>query len=436
MNQRMHFGGWTRVAALAAATALTACSSGDNGLAAGRATNSSESVVTTPSRPATSADSTDTSAPDTQVTETPTTDTEASDTSAVPASSPDTSTDSSAVGPDSTGPAGGPAQRPEGTWTLILRSEIADPPYDSFTPGHPLLYQWKLEPTCDGGACDIDVEGGENGFLPEGLPQPTNVLAAPFTLELQADGTYTGSSTFDDQPCTSSEGDSLDNGMSLTFEYTFSFKPAHDNEAPTLYGTRTNNAKPTATGLAAGCIEYHDTESIVGQPLDYWSTVDPSSLTFGTYTWGGLVSSADSYFLDNVAAVGDYRTFNSELTLSPTCTDPCTFDASGVVPAFPDQTGTFTAQENRLDSANEWHDTCVKNGTSDVIVQDGFVDQDEIQLKPAIIVGGEVLAMVGTFKKHSTPTDAAAAASSVDCALAFEEYAAFASTTKPYFTGL
>jgi hypothetical protein len=128
--------------------------------------------------------------------------------------------------------------------------------------------------------------------------------------------------------------------------------------------------------------------------------------------------------------------------MQSTCVDdPCAIPATGVAPGYGDKRGTFhwdaaNWDDGVLRSEIDYEDTCVKNGTDEVLVQHGFDVVAKIALSPVVIVDGEVLAWKGTFSSVGTPTAEATAASAEDCFRFYESEAAAASTTQPYFHGL
>ena len=343
-------------------------------------------------------------------------------------------TDTSATdAPTTAVPLGSPDERPEGEYVVIKRLETPDPPYDGFVPGQPDVRNWKIHPKCDSGTCDLEVGPGADGLMPEGSPPPAHGESA-FALALQPDGSYFGSADFPDVSCDGSSG-TVAHGALFQFTYQLTYTPPSGGEAPRLTGTVLDTQVPNDVGKTAGCIEYHDSESLIAQPRGIWDRVDPAQLRFGTYDWGGRVTAADDYYLANTAKVGDYRVFNSRLAMQSTCTEPCSLHTTGVAPSLPGIAADFTWDSLAMVGFQSFQNTCNMNGTDTVLFDPGYDETSQVRLTPVIIVDGEVLAWIGVLSLQGTPLPAAAAGSPTDCFPTNEQYYAIAATAKPNFGG-
>ena len=339
--------------------------------------------------------------------------------------------------PVDTPPLADASDRPEGTWTFVRRLEEANPPYTDFIAGQPDAEQWVISPQCETGPCDLQVSPGDNGYLPAGWPSKADDGARVFTLQLQTDGSYDGVDTVGTTSCVGSDGSSVDQAAERSRGYHLVFVAVDGVEAPRLEGKLTVNQLPNPAGTAAGCVEFHDVQSLIAQPLDQWTNVDPTTLTFGTYDWGGRVVGADQYYLDHRAGIGDFVHFNSFIGMDAGCAGgPCTVDATGAAPANNKEPSTFSWQDGAAVTSVTYEDQCVANDGSGLLADHGYDVVANTALRPVIIVGGEVLAWVGTFSSVSTPTPDAAASWPDDCTPGNESVAVAASTTQPYFHGL
>ncbi|MCU1397570.1 MAG: hypothetical protein JWN62_679 [Acidimicrobiales bacterium] len=332
----------------------------------------------------------------------------------------------------------GNSEHPDGTWTFIRRLEEANPPYTDFLAGQPDAQQWVFNPQCDGNQCDLKVYPGDNGYLPAGWPAKADDGARVFTLQLQHDGSYKGTDTVDGlTSCNGSDGTAVEHAAQRSYDYHLIYFAADGAEASHIEGKLTVNEVPNAAGTAAGCIEFHDVQGLFAQPLNQWADVDPATLTFGRYDWGGRVVDADQYYLDHTARVGEFVHFNSFIDMDAACTgDPCSVGATGAAPAYGKEASTFTWKDGEFATTVTYQDTCVANDGGALLTEHGYDVVAKTVVRPVIIVHGEVLAWVGTFSSVSTPTPQAAASWPSDCIAGHESEAIAASTTQPYFNGL
>ncbi|MCU1389271.1 MAG: hypothetical protein JWL72_2609 [Ilumatobacteraceae bacterium] len=322
----------------------------------------------------------------------------------------------------------------QGTFIVFRRLETANPPFDEFVPGQPDAQQWVLQPQCSSGPCDVDVRPGDNGYVPDGWPD-TDDEKRPFTLAMQPDRSYTAHDVVNSHNCSGTDGD-VPEGAERSYDYQLTFVPSDDGSVSHLEGGLTVNQVPTAAGIAAGCIEFHDTQSLYAVKAAPW-TGSIAQLHFGTYDIGGLVVDGDAYNLAHTGKVGSFVHLNSPLKMDDSCTgDPCEISATGVVPAYGNISGTFTWVDGELVATTKAEDTCVSNETKKVIVQHGYDEVVTFHLTPVVTLGPDVIAWLGTYSEVSTPTAEAVAASAADCTPGFRSLAIAATTTKPYFDGL
>ena len=322
----------------------------------------------------------------------------------------------------------------QGAFIVFRRLETSNPPFDAFVPGQPDAQQWVLQPQCSSGPCDVGVRPGDNGYVPAGWPD-TDDEKRPFTLAVQPDGSYTAHDVVNSHRCSGANGD-VPEGAERSYDYHLTFVPPDDGSVGHLKGVLTVNQVPTAAGIAAGCIEFHDTQSLYAVRAAPW-TGSIAQVHFGTYDIGGLVVDGDAYNLAHTGKVGDFVHLNSPLKMDDSCVgDPCAISATGVVPAYGNISGTFTWVDGELVATTKSEDTCVNNKTKEVIVQHGYDEVATFHLTPVVVVGQDVIAWLGTYSEVSTPTAEAMAASVGDCTPGFRSMAIAATTTKPYFEGL
>lgn len=328
------------------------------------------------------------------------------------------------------------ANQLDGSWTFINRLEAVDPTYEGFSPGLPYVRQWEIRSLCDVGPCDLEVELGAMGNAADTVGSTEE--STTFVLELQDDQSFVGRDQVANPTCVGADGSNVVDGGQRLVRYALTFVPASGIEAPRVEGSVTDVQLPNAKGLAAGCIEFHDTEAVIGQPTDHWNGVDLTSLTLGTYEWGGWVLDADQYYRDHHGDLGEYSVIYSDLEIESGCADQAcsAVAAHGVVLGRADLTERLAWDGEQVTVRAASQSDCLKNESDEVITANGYDEVTELALTPAIIVDGEVLAWSGIYTYVATPTAEAVAASTEDCAPAHLELEVAASTTQPSFAGL
>lgn len=346
-------------------------------------------------------------------------------------------TDAPATDPPATdaSPASSPADRPEGTWLTIRRHEIAEPKYDGFKQGHPFAREWELVPTCESGPCDVELRPGADGdYAPPGFPtDPEAEQSEPGMLELQEDGSYALDETETDTWCFDLDGMQVERAATFVRQIDLTFVPASGSEPALLQGTLADAQVLNDKGRERGCTEYADAYNLVGQPADAWNDADYSEFSFGSYTWGGTVIDGDERYLESTPKYSEL-VFDNPLELESRCPDAAACEIDFILGGTANTTTTLMPDGSTLGGATllSFGD-CVKNETDIVVAEDGYSSTETNELRPAVVVDGEVLAMIGTHEYEATPTEAAVAASEVDCYPEFSEFATVVVIDQPNF---
>lgn len=318
---------------------------------------------------------------------------------------------------------------------MINRLELTEPEYEGFKQGHPYAREYELVPTCESGPCDVELRPGADGNInPPGFPaDPEFEQPEPGMLELQEDGTYLYEYSDADTWCSDLEGNRIEQAADFARLIDLTFTPASGSEPALLEGTRADALQVNDKGRKSGCEGYSDGFNIVGQPADAWNDADYSAFSFGSYTWGGTVIDGDERSLEGRPKYSEV-VFDNPLDLEARCPDAADCEIDVIVGGTVNSTTTLTPDGPTLGGATllDFGD-CVKNGTDIVVAENGYSSTETNELRPAVVVNGEVLAMIGTHRYEATPTDEAVAASEVDCYPEFTEFATVVVSDQPNF---
>jgi len=187
------------------------------------------------------------------------------------------------------------AQRPEGPWTLVSwitkRSDIDAPPKQA------VVVQTKVKPGCATGPCDLTVEpdGIDGSFRPAGYAalSAKDDTKDPYTLTWDAKSkSYTYTSEPSVSSCTVAGGKVIPDGYEVSKTLTLTFVPPASGSGPALSGTKVVTARGVGPGIAAGCTDLVQTETVAGAPTPASSASDDTDLT-GAYTVTEIIESAE-----------------------------------------------------------------------------------------------------------------------------------------------
>lgn len=180
--------------------------------------------------------------------------------------------------------------RPEGDWTLVTwtvaRSDIKDVQHVA----HTLLATFT--PSCASGPCDVVMKpaGAEGTYREPETPLLEGDTASTRTLALAWNGkTYSVDEPERKVSCTPVSGKVVADGYSMTRVTSLTFVPANATTPPRVHGTIRQTAKGTSAGLAKGCTNFEETQSVGGVAT---GSLDPTTPLVGAY--GGSFTSTKS----------------------------------------------------------------------------------------------------------------------------------------------
>jgi hypothetical protein len=310
--------------------------------------------------------------------------------------------------------------RPEGDWQLTrYHTEQAS--------GGDVLRvvrrAWHAEPTCDEGACDVDVTpaGPHGTFLGPGYPVPDGEPAGePFTMTYE-DGHYRSA---DEEPssCALADGGFSEDRTLATFRQSFdlTFRKGSGDEPDRWYGTLEETATATAAGRAAGCVDDGKpvTNVVSGVPADM---VFDNLVVDGTYAVSYVFGDASAPDLETTPDLLWYERAAS-LSQAWSVTGACEDTNCAIGMAFTDGAGR-TRSFALTPGSGGWSGKtdpvvgdCKVNGGSAVVVPGGYTNSVEVrELRIVDAFEGKAAVLVGRFDERSTPSELAAAADPVNC---------------------
>jgi hypothetical protein len=180
--------------------------------------------------------------------------------------------------------------RPEGDWTLVTWTVARSDTKDVQPMAHTLLAAFT--PSCASGPCDVAMKpaGAEGTYREPQTPLLEGDTGSSQTVALTWDGkVYTSHEPERKVSCTPVAGKVVPEGYSMTRVTSLTFVPANATTPPRVHGTIKQTAKGTPAGLAKGCTNFEETQSVGGVAT---GSLDPTTPLVGTY--GGSFTSTKS----------------------------------------------------------------------------------------------------------------------------------------------